>query len=124
MPYTVASLLDDNTSSVGGLLHMCFTYTVCNLQEAGEVDASGHPRGFFQPVLGGIHSLKHYPTLLTTQMSAARARDALTYLQVLAISALYTPLTCNKLSGATSMMRMGKLLMLACAFAFQSEHKT
>ena len=52
------------------------------LQAAGEVDASGHPRGFFQPVLGGLHSLKHYPTLITNQMSASRARDALTYLQV------------------------------------------
>ena len=36
------------------------------------MDASGHPRGFFQSVLGGLHSLKHYPTLLTTQMSALK----------------------------------------------------
>lgn len=55
---------------------------MCTLQDSGEVDASGRPRGFLQPVLSGLHSLKHYPTLFSTQMSAARARDALTYLQV------------------------------------------
>ena len=51
------------------------------LQASGEVDRSGRPKGFFQPVLGGLHSLKRYPTLISTQMSASRAKDALTYLQ-------------------------------------------
>ncbi len=51
------------------------------VQASDETDSRG-PRGFFQPVLGGYHSLKDYPTLITTQMSSHRARDALTYLQV------------------------------------------
>ncbi|KAL0029268.1 hypothetical protein WJX79_006326 [Trebouxia sp. C0005] len=49
-------------------------------QASDETDSHG-PRGFFQPILGGYHSLKDYPTLITTQMSSHRARDALTYLQ-------------------------------------------
>ena len=52
------------------------------LQATNEVDVHGAPHGFFQPVLGGYHTLKDYPTLITTQMSGSRARDALTYLQV------------------------------------------
>ncbi len=51
------------------------------MQASDETDSHG-PRGFFQPILGGDHSLKDYPTLITTQMSSHRARDALTYLQV------------------------------------------
>lgn len=51
------------------------------VQASDETDSRG-PRGFVQPVLGGGHSLKDYPTLITTQMSSHRARDALTYLQV------------------------------------------
>lgn len=51
------------------------------MQASDETDSRG-PRGFVQPVLGGGHSLKDYPTLITTQMSSHRARDALTYLQV------------------------------------------
>lgn len=51
------------------------------LQASNEVDSHG-PRGFFQPMLGGWHTLRDYPTLLTTQMSGDRARDALTYLSV------------------------------------------
>ncbi|KAL0047060.1 hypothetical protein WJX82_005420 [Trebouxia sp. C0006] len=49
-------------------------------QASDETDSRG-PRGFVQPVLGGGHSLKDYPTLITTQMSSHRAHDALTYLQ-------------------------------------------
>lgn len=51
------------------------------MQASDEVDSKG-PRGFFQPLLGGWHSLKAYPTLITTQMSGHRAGDALTYLSV------------------------------------------
>ena len=51
------------------------------LQASNEVDSHG-PRGFFQPVVGGWHTLKDYPTLITTQMSGDRARRALTYLSV------------------------------------------
>ncbi len=51
------------------------------VQASDETDSRG-PRGFFQPLLGGYHTLKDYPTLITTQMSSHRARDALTYLQV------------------------------------------
>ncbi|KAL0039208.1 hypothetical protein WJX77_011442 [Trebouxia sp. C0004] len=49
-------------------------------QASDETDSRG-PRGFFQPILGGYHNLKDYPTVITTQMSSHRARDALTYLQ-------------------------------------------
>ncbi|KAL3162410.1 hypothetical protein ABBQ32_010081 [Trebouxia sp. C0010 RCD-2024] len=48
-------------------------------QASDEVDMKG-PHGFFQPLLGGWHTLRAYPTLITTQMSGRRAGDALTYL--------------------------------------------
>ena len=70
------------------------------LQASDEVDSQG-PRGFFQPVLGGWHTLKEYPTLITTQMSGDRARDALTYLSVrLLLHLAYALLSCTCLHHA------------------------
>lgn len=73
----IASFVPDMCSSVCKAEIQAFNF----LQASNEVDSRG-PRGFFQPMLDGWHTLKDYPTLITTQMSGDRARDALTYLSV------------------------------------------
>lgn len=96
------------------------------MQASDEVDMKG-PHGFFQPLLGGWHALKGYPTLITTQMSGRRAGDALTYLTVsllLHLPPTFCPCTATTFHTFLSLFPTCKYRAMACPSQVATSYHT